>query len=61
MLNLIRIQRLSSDAVLPSKGTRDSTGYDLASNEDTIINPGERILVGTGLVMDLSRDRKSVV
>lgn len=55
MLSLIKIKKLQQNAKLPSKGTFDSTGYDLASAESVTLLPGRRAVVSTGLVLDLSK------
>lgn len=55
MLNLIKIQKINTNAVTPVKGTRESTGYDLSSSEHLVLPPGHVRTVSTGLVLDLSK------
>ena len=53
---LVRITRLASnpDLPLPSRQTAHAAGYDVASAEpDFQLAPGERRVVGTGLVFEL--------
>lgn len=38
---------------LPMRGTRKSAGYDLTSREVAIIEPGQRVLVKTGVTVKL--------
>lgn len=47
--NLIGFKKDHPDAIIPTKAEPGSTGYDLHSVEDVIINPGERKLISTGL------------
>lgn len=35
------------------RGSNFSAGYDLCSNEDGILNPGERKMIGTSVHMDI--------
>ena len=47
---------LAPGATAPTRATEGSAGYDLASNGKACIEPGERILVGTGLSLELPPD-----
>ena len=52
----VRFARLPSnpDLPLPGRATEHAAGYDVRSADDLItLEPGERRLVGTGLVMEL--------
>lgn len=53
----VRIRRLSTaqDLPLPSHGSPGSAGVDLRSAlpEEVVIRPGERLLVPTGLVLEI--------
>jgi dUTP pyrophosphatase len=53
----VRIKRLPAarDLPLPSHGSPGSAGFDLraALDEEVVIRPGERILVPTGLVLEI--------
>ena len=52
-MNNIRYLKVSDKAKIPTKGTRQATGYDLYSAEDVVIEPGGRAAVSTGLVFNL--------
>ena len=43
------IKKLSFDALLPTRGSISSVGYDLYSNCDGVIPTSERMLVSTGI------------
>ena len=47
------VRRLTPDAVLPVRAHHDDAGVDLAANEDVVLEPGERALVGTGIAIAL--------
>lgn len=47
----VRIARLDPDVPLPAYATPNSAGFDIASCEDRIIEPGEIALVRTGLIV----------
>lgn len=51
----IRIKKLSETAVIPTKGTPGSAGYDLYAciGAAVSINPGETTMVGTGLALEI--------
>jgi dUTP pyrophosphatase len=53
----VRIKRLPAarDLPLPSHGSPGSAGFDLraALDEEVVIRPGERLLVPTGLVLEI--------
>ena len=48
-----RIRRLRPDVPLPAFQTPESAGFDLAASEDTTVQPGEVMLVPTGLVIEV--------
>ena len=45
--------RRSPTAQLPTKATLGSVGYDLRSDQEVMIGPGERALVSTGFALAL--------
>lgn len=51
----INIKKLNQDATIPTYGTESSAGADLYAclEESTTINPGETLLVKTGLAMEI--------
>lgn len=51
MASKLRVLRLISDAKLPVRADGGSAGYDLFSNVSVTINPGERVMVKTGIAL----------
>ena len=49
----VSFTRLRSDAVIPSKATPGSIGLDLHSVDSYVVLPGQRIVVATGLRVNL--------
>jgi len=50
---VLKIKKLNQKAVIPAYQTKEAAGFDLHSIEDTVINPGERKLIGTGLAFEI--------
>lgn len=51
--DLLRIMRVASDAVLPTRAHPDDAGLDLYSLEDVILIPGEGRVAKTGIAVSL--------
>jgi dUTP pyrophosphatase len=49
----LKIRRLDPTVALPSYGTNESAGFDLAAAHDLVIPAGEVALVRTGLVIEV--------
>ncbi len=49
----VAIQKLDERAVVPAYGSEFSAGADLYAIEETVIAPGETVLVHTGLAMEI--------
>ena len=49
-LNVIKINPL---ATLPSRGTPGAAGYDLFSTDNYVVLPGRRVVVSTGITIQL--------
>ena len=49
----LNIRRLDSTVPLPTYGTGESAGFDLAASHDLAIAPGQVALVRTGLVIEV--------
>jgi len=49
----VKIQKIHEDAVLPEYIHLGDAGADLFSVENYIVNPGERILVNTGIKLEI--------
>ena len=52
-MDIIKIKCFSVDAIVPTRGTKYSVGYDLYSIEDTILQPNTHKLIGTGIGIDI--------
>jgi len=50
---VLKIKKLTSEAIIPAYQTKEAAGFDLHSIEETVINPGERKLIGTGLAFEI--------
>jgi dUTP pyrophosphatase len=49
------ISLLTETAIIPTKGSVDSAGFDLYADAYKIINPGKRCLVSTGISIEFAR------
>ena len=50
----IKIQKLTTSATIPTRGSSSAAGYDLYADVDTMqIKPGETVKVPTGLAMEI--------
>jgi dUTP pyrophosphatase len=49
----LKIRRLDSTIPLPTYGTDEAAGFDLAAAQDVTIAPGQIALVPTGLVIEV--------
>lgn len=49
----LRVVRLDKELPLPQRAHSTDAGIDLLSAEDTVIEPGQRVLVGTGIAIGL--------
>jgi dUTP pyrophosphatase len=47
------VKKLSPHALLPSRGTPGSAGYDIYSAEGYVLLPGHRVVVSTGIQVKL--------
>lgn len=50
---ILKIKKLSPDAVLPVYAHAGDSGMDLHSAEQAVIAPGERATLGTGIAIEL--------
>lgn len=55
MNNVIKVKKLDSRAVIPTRGSVDAAGADLyaLTDSDIVINPGETVLVHTGIALEI--------
>jgi dUTP pyrophosphatase len=49
----LKIMRVDSTIPLPTYGTEDAAGFDLAAAHDVVVAPGAITLVRTGLVIEV--------
>lgn len=49
----VPLQRLDPAICLPARAHPDDAGVDLCTTEDVVLQPGERVLVGTGIAIAL--------
>ncbi|WP_368652386.1 dUTP diphosphatase [Ornithinibacillus sp. 4-3] len=49
----VGFKRLTDDAILPVRAHYSDSGFDLFANENLIIEPGETIVVKTGIAINL--------
>jgi dUTP pyrophosphatase len=49
----LRIKRLDSTVPLPTYGTDEAAGFDLAASQDVRLAPGQIALIRTGLVIEV--------
>ena len=52
-LNKIQVRKIKSEARIPSKGSDRAAGSDLYANENSIVPPSGRRLIGTGIALGL--------
>lgn len=57
----VGFKRLTEDAVLPTKAHASDSGYDLVASEDIIVEPGETVVVKTGIAVELPAGYEAVV
>lgn len=52
------VKELELRSFIPQRATRGSSGHDLRAIEDTVVQPGEIKLVGTGLTAYMQEDEE---
>jgi dUTP pyrophosphatase len=57
----MQFKQLHSLAVLPSRGSKDCAGYDLYSVTKSVLNPGDRYLIPTGVAVNLPRGTAGLI
>jgi dUTP pyrophosphatase len=57
----LRIQRIHPNAKLPEYAHPGDAGLDLFSVEETVIQPGESKLIGTGIVIELPENTEAQI
>ena len=51
---MMKIKKLDPNATLPTQGSPYAAGYDLYACKDCAIEPGQTVLVHTGLAMEIT-------
>ena len=51
----VGFKRLSDGATIPTKAHPTDSGFDLYASEDVIIEPGDTVIVPTGIAVDLPK------
>lgn len=57
----VGFKRLTEDAVLPTKAHATDSGYDLVASEDVIVEPGETVVVKTGIAVEFPAGYEATV
>ena len=52
-MNTVKIKKLTSNAIVPTKQTANSAGYDLYASEDVSIAAHKYAAVGTGISIEM--------
>lgn len=54
-MRVLKFKKLHPDAIIPAYAKPGDSGFDLRALEDVTINPGETVLVRTGLACELPK------
>lgn len=57
----IGFKKLNKDAVLPVKAHESDSGFDLVACEDVIVEPGQTVIVPTGIAIQLPKDYEAQI
>ncbi len=57
----IKIKKVQQNSIIPKYAREGDAGMDLFSCEDSVINPGERKLINTGLSIELPQGFVSLI
>src|SRR5699024_1634101 len=57
----VGFKKTHEDAVIPTKAHAEDSGFDLYSVEDVVIHPGETIVVGTGIAVNLPEGHEAQI
>src|SRR5699024_11720582 len=61
MSESVGFKRLSDDAIIPTRAHKTDSGFDLYASEDVIIEPGETVIVPTGIAIQLPEGMEAQV
>lgn len=51
----IKVKKLHKDAIIPKRAHASDSGFDIYALEDTVIEPGETVIVPTGIAVELPK------
>lgn len=51
----VKVKKLKSNAIIPKYAHDGDAALDLSSTEDYVVAPGKRVLVSTGIAMELPK------
>ena len=54
-MNTVSVKKLDVDAHIPTKAHKDDAGWDLYSNQNAIVYPGEKTVIKTGIALAIPR------
>ena len=57
----MKFKKLRADAFAPTKGHTFDAGWDLRAVEDAVIAPEERILISTGIALDIPQGHVGLI
>ena len=58
---ILKVKKLSKQAVLPKYALSGDVGLDLCAIEDLTINPGESAMVRTGIIIELPENTEAQI
>lgn len=50
---VLKVKKLNNSAILPSQPYQGDAGFDLYTNEEVTLKPGERIRIKTGIALSI--------
>lgn len=53
IISELKVKKLVSEAIIPTRGSKEAAGWDLYAAEDATINPGETVKISTGIATAL--------
>lgn len=57
----VGFKKTHEDAIIPTKAHAEDSGFDLYSVEDVVIHPGETMVVGTGIAVNLPEGHEAQI
>src|SRR5438552_17359149 len=50
---MIKVKKVFEEAIIPTRAHEDDAGWDLYANEEMVISPGNRGIIGTGISIEI--------